>query len=189
MLPISKGMLLGFSDWSAGGEHLFSDALWKYLPAPNYRSEETLQTIVSIGRSFMVKIIAYLRLWPVLKRVETERVPDAPKACDDRGLKKRERFEMTSPNLGDKNFRVTRLSDEGASVAFSIVPQTRLPGEQDRILTLTEADWEMCLDACAIGGEQDPQYTCTSILGGVETINWYARIKECTEWQPDKEEE
>jgi hypothetical protein len=189
MLPVAKGMLLGFSDWSMGGEHIFADALWKHLPSPNYRSEDTIQAVSSAGRQLVIKIMAYLRLWPVLRRVGTEHVPDSIKECSERGLKKRERFEMTAPNLGDKVFRVTRLSDEGTSVAFSIVPQTRLPGEQDRIITLTEEDWETCLDACSLGGERDPQYTCNSILGGVETIDWYARIKECMEWQPEEGEE
>ncbi|MDR1916414.1 MAG: hypothetical protein LBQ58_07560 [Synergistaceae bacterium] len=188
MLPIARGMLLGFSDWSLGSEHLFADTLWKYLPTQNYRSEETIQAISTAARQFMTKIIAYIRLWPVLKHVQSEWVSDAIKTCDERGLKKRERFEMVAPNLGDKRFKVTRLVDEKTVVAFGIVPQTRLPGEQDRLIVLTEEDWETCLDACSLGGEPDPQYTCNSILAGIETMNWYARIREFLEWQPDKED-
>jgi hypothetical protein len=190
MLPISKAMLLGFSDWSKSGEHLFGDALWKHLPNQNYRSEETVSAIASAGKIFMGKIIAYLRLWPVVGKVRSERVADATKALDERGMKKRERFEMVVPNLDDKQFRVTRLVDEAASVvAFGIVPVTRLPGEQDRVISFNGDDWETCLEACSLGGEVDPQYTCNSILAAIETKNWYDRIVECLTWAPCREEE
>jgi hypothetical protein len=184
MLPIAKAMLLGFSDWSSGGEHLFGDALWNYLPKPNYRSEETITAVAAAGRAFMSKLTAYLRLWPVLESVQSELVTDSAKTVEERGMKKRERFEMLAPNLGDKQFRVTRLVDEASVVAFSIVPSTRLPGEMDRLITFTEEAWETCLDACSLGGEPDPQYTCNSILAAVETKNWYARLMECLTWTP-----
>jgi hypothetical protein len=191
MLPIAKAMFLGFSDWSSGGEHLFGDALWKYLPKENYRSEETISAISSAGRLFMNRIIAYLRLWPILELVKSEQSHDAVKELGERGMKKRERFEMIAPNLDDKQFKVTRLLDETTSaVAFGIEPATRLPGEQDRIITLTGDIWEICLDACSMGGERDPQYTCNSVMSAIETRNWYRRIVECLTWVPraDKEE-
>jgi hypothetical protein len=190
MLPVAKAMLLGFSDWSSDGEHLFTDALWKYLPKQNYRSEETITAIASSGRTFMNKLIAYLRLWPMLEHVQAEKVPDATKTLEERGMKKRERFEMIAPNLGDKQFRVTRLVDEESSgVSFGIVPTTRLPGEQDRIITFSGEDWATCLDACALGGEADPQYTCNSALAGIETKNWYIRLVECLSKAPEPEDE
>jgi hypothetical protein len=190
MLPLSKAMLLGFSDWSKSGEHLFGDAMWKHLPHQSYRSEEAVSAIASAGRAFMSKIIAYLRLWPVLERVSSEQVGDATKALDERGMKKRERFEMVAPNLDDKQFRVTRLVDEATSaVAFGIVPATRLPGEPDRIISFTGDDWQTCLEACSLGGEADPQYTCNSILAATETKNWHARLVECLTWTPQNEGE
>jgi hypothetical protein len=180
MLPVAKALLLGFSDWSNDGGHILGDALWKYLPAQNYRSDETVSAIASAGRMFMNKLIAYIRLWPLLEKFQAECVPDASKALEGRGMKKRERFEMVVPSLSDKQFRVTRLVDEESqSVAFGIVPATRLPGEQDRIITFTGDDWETCLAACSLGGEHDPQYTCTSVLAGIETKNWYVRLVEC----------
>ena len=185
MLPISKAMFLGFSDWSGGGEHLFGDALWKYLPNENYRTAETISAISSAGRLFMNRLIAYLRLWPILETVKSEQSHDAVKELVERGMKKRERFEMTAPNLDDKQFRVTRFVDETTSaVAFGIEPTTRLPGEQDRIVTLTGDIWETCLDACSLGGERDPQYACNSVMSAIETKNWYRRIVECLTWAP-----
>ncbi|MDR1137844.1 MAG: hypothetical protein LBK91_05935 [Synergistaceae bacterium] len=185
MLPVAKAMLLGFSDWSSAGEHLFGDALWKYLPRQNYRSDDAVTSIASAGKAFMNKIIAYLRLWPMLEKVNSELVTDSTKELAERGMKKRERFDMVAPNLGDRQFRVTRLVDESSSsVAFGISPSTRLPGEQDRIITFTEEDWETCLKACALGGEPDPQYTCNSILAAIETKSWYVRLVECLTWAP-----
>jgi hypothetical protein len=138
----------------------------------------------------MKRIIAYLRLWPILELVKSEQSHDAVKELGERGMKKRERFEMTAPNLDDKQFRVTRLVDETTSaVAFGIVPATRLPGEQDRILTLTGDVWETCLDACSLGGERDPQYACNSVVSAVETRNWYKRIVECLTWTPEPDDE
>jgi hypothetical protein len=187
MLPVAKAMLLGFSDWSSGGEHLFGDALWKYLPRQNYRSDETVTSIASAGKTFMSKMIAYLRLWPLLEKVRSELVPDCTKTLAERGMKKRERFNMVAPNLGDKQFLVTRLVDESSSsVAFGISPSTRLPGEQDRIVTFSGEDWETCLDACGLGGEPDPQYTCNSVLAAIETKNWYVRLVECLTWAPER---
>jgi hypothetical protein len=190
LLPMSKAMLLGFSDWSSGGEHLFGDALWKHLPRPGYRSDETISAIASAGKIFMNKLIAYLRLWPILEKVTSEQAHDATKSLDERGMKKRERFEMVSPSLDDKQFRVTRLVDEASgAVAFGIVPATRLPGEQDRVITMTGEDWETCLEACSLGGERDPQYTCNSVLAAIETKVWYARLVECVMWTPAPNEE
>jgi hypothetical protein len=145
--------------------------------------------VASAGRVFMSKIIAYLRLWPVLERVSSEFVTDATKTLAERDMKKRERFDVVVPNLGDKQFRVTRLINEASSdVAFGITPSTRLPGEQDRIITFAGEDWEACLDACSLGGELDPQYTCNSLIDAIETKDWYARIVECLTWTSDDED-
>jgi hypothetical protein len=190
MLPVAKAMLLGFSDWSSGGEHLFGDALWKYLPRPNYRADDTVSAIASVGKAFVSKIIAYLRLWPLLAKVNSEHVSDSTKTLAERGMKKRERFDIVVPNLGDRQFRVTRLVDEVSSaVAFGISPSTRLPGEQDRIVTFTGEDWETSLDACALGGEPDPQYACNSVLAAIETKDWYTRLVECLTWTPGRDGE
>jgi hypothetical protein len=190
MLPVSKAMLLGFSDWSSGGEHLFGDALWEYLPRQNYRADDAVSAIASAGKTFVSKMIAYLRLWPLLEKVNSELVPDSTKTLAERGMKKRERFDIVAPNLGDRQFRVTRLVDEGSSaVAFGISPSSRLPGEQDRIVTFTGEDWETSLDACALGGEPDPQYTCNSVLAAIEIKGWYARLVECLTWAPERDGE
>lgn len=183
LLPVSKAMLLGFSDWS-GNAHSFGNALWANLPLQSYRSEDTLNTLAGIGKEFMTKIVAYLRLWPVLERVKIERVPDVTKVAEARGLKKRERFEMTSATQGDKRFRVTRYVDEIDVVAFGIVPETRLPGEDDRVVTFSNEDWEVSLDACSLGGERDPQFTCNSALGGIDVKDWYERLRRILSGQP-----
>jgi hypothetical protein len=183
MLPLAKCMLLGFSDWSPAGEHVFCSALWKYLPLPTYRSEESIASISSAAGLFMSKLIAYLRLWPLLDEAKIELVHDATKAADERGWKKRERFEMVAANLGDKRFKVTRLVDEESVVAFAVVPETRLPGENDRIVSMAESSWEIGLEVCSLGGEKDPQYTCNSIMSAVEARDWYVRIRDCMEGQ------
>ncbi|MDR3255247.1 MAG: hypothetical protein LBT31_06745 [Synergistaceae bacterium] len=179
LLPISKALLFGFSDWSLGGEHNFGEAFWKHIPGVEYRSEECLATMASFGRQFMAKLIAYLRLWPILSRIGIEMVPDSNKQAESRGLKKRERFEMVAAHLGDKRFKVTRFVDEAGEVAFGIIPETRLPGENDKFVTMTGDDWEICLDVCSLGGDKDPQYTCNSVLGGIEVRDWYSRIRQC----------
>jgi hypothetical protein len=184
LLPVSKALLLGFSDWSSGGEHNFSEALWAHLPTQSYRSDETIETLAAAGKNFLSKITAYLRLWPVLENVKIERVPDVSKLGESRGLKKRERFEIVSASQGDKRFRVTRYIDEAGAVAFGIVPDTRLPGEGDRMITFTDDDWNASVEACSFGGEKDPQFTCISVLSGVEVIDWYARIQACLSGQP-----
>ena len=191
MLSISRAMLLGFSDWSSGNEHRFGDALWRYLPQASFRSEESLNAMASVGKVFLNKLIAYLRLWPVLNGgVTVETVADVTKEGEARALKKRERFEMIAPNLGDKRFKVTRFVDEAESVvSFGLAPDTRLPGEQDRMVTLPGEAWQSCLEACAMGGEIDPQYTWNSLLGAVEVRDWYNRVCQCMAGQPMAEDE
>jgi hypothetical protein len=184
LLPVSKAMLLGFSDWSTGGEHLLGEALWSHLPTNSYRSDDTLATLAAAGKGFLSKITAYLRLWPVLEKVKVDIVPDAAKLGESRGLKKRERFEIASASQGDKRFRVTRYVDEADVVAFGIVPDTRLPGENDRVLTFTMDDWNASVEACSLGGEKDPQFACVSVLNGVEVMDWYARIQACLSGHP-----
>jgi hypothetical protein len=184
LLPVSKAMLLGFSDWSAGGEHKFGEALWAHLPTAGYRSEDTLNALAGSGRDFLSKVTAYLRLWPVLEKVKVEKAHDATKLTEPRGLKKRERFDMVSASQGDRRFKVTRYVDEADVVAFGIVPDTRLPGEEDRLISLTNDDWGESVTACSLGGEKDPQFTCNSILGGIEVMDWYARLQRCLSGQP-----
>lgn len=179
LLPISKGLLLGFSDWSMNGEHTFGDALWSRLPTPDFRSEESLVGLAASGRLFISRLTAYMRLWPVFERARLEWVVDSTKVSEERNFKKRERFEMVSPRLNDKRFKVTRFVDEESRTAFGIVPETRLPGEMDRFITLDMADWEACMEACALGGEKDPQYTCTSVIWGFETKAWYEDLRHC----------
>jgi hypothetical protein len=184
LLPTSKALLLGFSDWSAGGEHTLGEALWAHLPTQSYRSDSTLEALASAGRGFLSKITAYLRLWPILEKVKIDVIPDAAKLGESRGLKKRERFEIISASQGDKRFKVTRYIDEADVVAFGIVPDTRLPGENDRMLSFSMDDWNSSVEACSLGGEKDPQFTCVSLLNGVEVMDWYARIQTCLSGQP-----
>ena len=179
LLPLSKALTLGFSDWSQAGEHNFGDSLWKHLPSKDFRSEETLGTLAAAGRPFMRQMTAYLRLWPVVEKTGFEISPDSAKASEERGLKKRERFETVAPHLGDKRFKVTRYQDDAGMTVFGIVPATRLPGEQDRLVSVENDDWEACLDACSLGGQQDPQFTCNSLIWGVETKTWYNAIRPC----------
>ncbi|MDR1021354.1 MAG: hypothetical protein LBL73_11395 [Synergistaceae bacterium] len=177
LLPVSKGLLFGFSDWSLAGEHTFGEAFWKTLPGGAYRSEDSVNSMISAGRPFVARLIAYLRLWPMLERTQIELVQDSGKFAEEQQLKKRERFEMTGQ--GDRRFKVTRFVGETGQVAFGIVPDTRLPGESDRILSLSGDDWEICLDACSLGGDKDPQYTVSSVIGAVDVRDWYARIRHC----------
>lgn len=177
LLPIAKGMLLGFSDWSGTGDNALGNTLWKILPQPNYRSDESLNAILKVAGSFMEKMMAFLRLWPMLDSAKIEQVSDAAKAGDERQLKKRERFNITG--AGDREFKVTRLVDEASIVGFSLIPETRLPGEQDRLITIAEESWEKSLDACSLGGERDPQYACISILNAIQTRDWSLRINDC----------
>lgn len=177
LLPIAKGMLLGFSDWSTNSDRALGNAMWKYLPQQNYRSDEAYGAIAKAGPVFIAKLISFVRLWPMLAEAKIESVGDATKAADERSLKKRERFEIT--NSADRNFKITRLVDEGKIAGFAVVPDTRLPGEQDRLVTMSEDAWDRSLDACCLGGEKDPQYTSESILSAVETRDWCDRIAAC----------
>lgn len=180
LLPLSKALTFGFSDWSPNGEHNFGDALWKYLPTKDFRSEDALGALASAGRPFLRQMTVYLRLWPVVNKIDFETLADSAKAADERGLKKRDRFEIVAPHRGDKRFIMTRYQDDaGMVVTFGVVPATRLPGEPDRVFSVTNDDWEACLDACSLGGQQDPQFTCNSLLCGVETKNWYDAIRPC----------
>lgn len=185
LLPIAKGMLLGFSDWSTSGDNAFGNTLWKQLPLPTYRSDEAINAVTAAGAPFLTRVTAYLRLWPILDTAKIEKVSDATKTADERGLKKRERFEITS--AADRNFKVTRLVEEGSISGFAVVPDTRLPGEQDRLVTMAEASWDASVDACSLGGEKDPQYTAISILAAVETRDWYHRIAMCLSGQSDSD--
>ncbi|MDR0615592.1 MAG: hypothetical protein LBG29_02190 [Synergistaceae bacterium] len=175
LLPISKGLLFGFSDWSLGGEHTFGEAFWKYLPGASYRSEDSINAMTGIGRPAIARLIAYLRLWPILARIEIELDTDSMKLAEARQMKKRERFEMTG--AGDRRFKVTRFVSDSGDVLFGIIPDTRLPGENDRIVTLSGDDWETCLEACSLGGDKDPQYTINSVIGGMDVKDWHACIR------------
>jgi hypothetical protein len=44
---------------------------------------------------------------------------------------------------------------------------------------MTGENWAKCLEGCSLGGERDPQYTCLSVVGAVETKAWYERLLEC----------
>ncbi|MDR1515205.1 MAG: hypothetical protein LBS45_05880 [Synergistaceae bacterium] len=175
LLPISKGILFGFSDWSLAGEHNFGEAFWKYLPNASFRSEESINSLISAGRPLMAKLIAYLRLWPILSRIQMESVPDSAKLAESQQLKRRERFEMTG--AGDRRFKTTRFVSDAGDVSFGIIPETRLPGESDRVLRLSGEDWEICLETCSLGGDKDPQYTVNSVIGGMDVKDWYACIR------------
>lgn len=177
LLPVAKGMLLGFSDWTKSTENALGNALWKTLPQQNYRSDESLSTIASAAGAFLTRAIAYLRLWPLLSEAKIEMVTDATKGAEERGWKKRERFVMTS--AAERQYKVTRLVEEGSIAGFALIPETRLPGEMDRLISMAEASWETSLDACSLGGERDPQYTCLSIMNAIEARDWYTRICSC----------
>ena len=176
---LSKCMLLGFSDWSPNEEHTFCDALWEHLSKANYRSEDSLTSLASSGRQFVTSLTAYLRLWPVCQRATIESVHDSIKEGDARGFKKKERYQMIAAHLGDKRFNVTKYVGDNNIVAFGIVPETRLPGEQDRMVVLDNEGWDASLDACSLGGEKDPQYTCVSLIRGIDTKAWFADISSC----------
>lgn len=176
LLILSKALLLGFSDWSPDGGHAFGDALWKHLPAKDFRSEEVLGVLAHAGKSFIRQLTAFLRLWPVVEKNNLESSVDSAKDAEERGLKKRERFETTSPNLGDKRFKVTRYQDDDGNTVLGIVPETRLPGEFDRMISVKNDDWEACVEACSLGGQKEPQFTCNSLIWGLETRAWYESI-------------
>lgn len=179
LIVLSKALLLGFNDWTPDGEYTFGKALWAHLPSRDFRSEETLKALASAGRPFIERMTAYLRLWPVIEKTDEQYVVEAPKTAEERGFKKRERFEVVAPHLGDKRFTVTRCEDDGGEVAFCIVPASRLPGEQDRFFTVELGDWEASVDACSLGGQHDPQFTCNSLIWGLETRHWLNSIRPC----------
>lgn len=177
LLTLSKALLLGFSDGSPDGGHVFGDALWKHLPSKDFRSEEILGALAFAGKPFIRQMTAFLRLWPVVEKTSLALSVDSAKDAEDRGLKKRERFETTSPNQGDKRFKVTRYQDDEGATVLGIVPETRLPGEHDRLISVKNDDWEACLDACSLGGQKEPQYTCNSLIWGIETRAWCDSIR------------
>lgn len=179
LLPLSKAMLLGFSDWSPGSEHAFGEALWKYLPRPDYRSTDSLNALLGYARFFLARLISYLRHWPLLDKLALESHLDGEAAAAERGMKKKERFEMIVPSLGEKRFKVTKYTDDADNVAFSVEPSTRLPGELDQLLAAPGEVWQRCCDACSLGGELDSHYTCSSVISAIETKEWYARIHHC----------
>ena len=176
---LSKCMLLGFSDWSPDGEHLFSEALWSGLAKSDYRSEDSLIALASAGRQFVTSVASFLRLWPVCQKISFESVPDSLKTTEERGYKKKDRYQVVAAHLGDKRFSITRYADAEDRVIFGIVPETRLPGEQDRMFAVDSSDWDACVDACSLGGERDPQHTCVTLMRGLETKDWYADIVAC----------
>ncbi len=179
LLPVSRALLLGFSDWSHDEERSFGDQLWKRLPTRDYRTEETLRTMAERGKPFLQRITAYIRLCPLLENLADEMVSDAAKTADEGGFKKRDRFDLPSPEHLGRRYRVTRYEGENESAAFGITPDSRLPGEQDRFLRMAAADWEACLDACSLGGEREPQYACFSLLSAHAVRKWYERISFC----------
>ena len=86
---------------------------------------------------------------------------------------------MVAAYLADKRYSITRYAGENNLVAFGIVPETRLPGERDRMFTIDADEWDSCVDACSLGGEKDPQYACVSLIRGIETRAWYRDIVDC----------
>lgn len=176
LMPVAKGMLLGFSDWAEKPDRAFGNALWQYLPKQDYRSDATLNALLPTATDLLSKLTAYIRLWPLLNDAKIEMVSDASKTSEERGWKKKERFEM---GVRDRNFKVTRVVDEGKIAGFAVIPDTRLPGEQDRLVSMAEESWDVSLTACALGAEKDPQYTCASVLSAIETREWYTRIGSC----------
>lgn len=177
LLPIARGLLLGFSDFSHSGDSQLGNALWNVLPHATYRSAESLATVAHAAGPFFTRAIAFLRLAPLLDIAKVELVSDATKAAEERGLKKRERFEMTTGN--DRKFKVTRVVEEGNLAGFSLVPDTRLPGEQDRLVTMAESSWDDSVHVCALGGQKDPQYTSASVLAALEMRYWIERVGQC----------
>ena len=86
---------------------------------------------------------------------------------------------MVAAYQGDKRYSITRYTGEDNLVAFGIVPETRLPGEKDRMFTIDADEWDASVKACSLGGEKDPQYACVSLIRGAETRAWYRDIVDC----------
>ena len=177
LVTAAQAILLGFRDWSPDGEQILGEALWALLPGPESRSEETLTNLLGKGREFWARMTAYLRLQPLLHTVDPRESDDAPGEAEAEGLKKRERFSMMSRPDHSRMFVVQRYLDGQGRLAFSLVPETRLPGEKDRFLVLQEEDWERILTACALGVEPDGQYATFSLVQALEMGRWLALVE------------
>ena len=176
LVTAAQAILLGFRDWSPDGEQLLGEALWALLPNPESRSEETLTNLLGKGREFWARMTAYLRLVPLLEQVEQREGDDAPGTAEAEGFKRRDRFSLMSRPDQSRMFVVQRYLDGSGGMAFTLVPETRLPGEKDRLLLLQEELWERILAACALGGEPDGQYAATSLVQALEMARWLALV-------------
>ena len=173
LFPVARAAVLGFSEWAPESTHPFGDALWNFPPQENARSQENLIELQQTGRFLLSRLIAYLRLYPILEDFYFEQPSDSVKHSEEGLFKKRDRYEM---NVSGRLFTVTRYHDEKETTAFGLIPKSRLPGELDRFYHMNDARWENCLDVCSLGGQKDPQYTLNSIIRALETQNWLNRL-------------
>lgn len=187
LFPVAKAAVLGFSEWAPESAHPFGDALWNFPQKENARSPENLLELQQSGRYLLSRLIAYLRLYPILDNFQIAQPADSVKHSEEMLLKKKERHEM---NISGRLFTVTRYHDEASLTAFGLIPKSRLPGELDRFYSMGDEQWESCLEVCSLGGQRDPQYTVSSIIRALETRSWFNRIdpfvaigERCEKWR------
>lgn len=173
LFPVARAAVLGFSEWAPESGHPFGDALWNFPPQENARSPENLIELQQKGRFLLSRLIAYLRLYPILGEFNFEQTPDSIKHSEQMLLKKRDRYEM---NVNGRLFTVTRYHDEKGATSFGLIPKSRLPGETDRFYSMNDTAWNNCLEVCSLGGQKDPHYTVSSIIRAIETKNWLNRL-------------
>ena len=173
LFPVARAAVLGFSEWAPESAHPFGDALWNFPQQENARSPENLIELQQTGRFLLSRLIAYLRLYPILEGFHFEQPSDSVKHSEEGLFKKRDRYEM---NVNGRLFTVTRYHDGKEVTAFGLIPKSRLPGELDRFYSMSDERWEVCLAVCSLGGQKDPQYTLNSIIRALETKNWLNRL-------------
>jgi hypothetical protein len=168
---------LGFRDASPEGEHVFAEALVRIASGEDPRSPEQLDNVLRSGRDFLSGLIAYLRLFPLLPSVEAREVDDVVATAETLGLKRRERFDFLSAPDGGRQFWVTRYVSEAERSGLSLIPETRTPGEPDRLYLFPSGLFEEVLQTCGLGGEGDSNYAALSLIRAKRLESQIATIR------------
>ncbi len=177
-LILSQALLMGFRDWT--GDFLFSKILWKILPNKDFRTDdESLNEILVSGREFFLRLVAYLRLYPVLNKIAVELVIDEKESADEAGFKRRDKFEMILKYQTSRKYILTRYISDAPQIALGMSPERSAPGEKGRLFMMPSAIWDEIVEACSLGGEKDPQFAAYSAIWAIEMGQWIERLRPC----------
>jgi hypothetical protein len=157
-------LLLGFRDWSAEGEHLFGEALVRITGGEDAREPEQLENLSRSGREFLSRMVAYLRLHPLLPSVRASLEEDVTATAEETGLKRRDKFDHYSVPDGGRRFTVTRYVSGDGEGAVSVIPESRTPGEKDLLYRYLGETLDRVVEACALGGQGDANYGVLSLI-------------------------